>query len=61
MPVCRDSETAGFAGVPGVGLGRHNAGGVVEKDLNGILAVIRVEGEGEGAGGVEAVEIGDGW
>lgn len=61
MPVCRNPKTAGFPRVPGEGLGRHDAGGVVEKKIDGILTVVWVDGEGEVAGGVEAVEVGDGW
>lgn len=61
MPVCWDPKTAGLSRVPGKGFGRHDAGGVVEKKVDGILTVVRVDGEGEVAGGVEAVEVGDGW
>ena len=33
----------------------------MENKLDSMLTVFRVNGEGEVAGGVEAVEAGDGW
>ena len=47
--------------MPGVGLERHDAGRVVEEEVDGIQAVVGVDGEDEGAGGVEAVDVGDVW
>ena len=61
MPVRGEPETAGFTRVPGVGLGRHDTGRIVEEEVDGIQAVVGVDGEGEVAGGVEAVEVGDVW
>ena len=60
MPVGRDPKTAGFARVPGEGLGVHDAGGVVQDDVDCASAVVRVERIGEGGGGVVAVEVVDG-
>ena len=60
MPVGGEPEAARLARVPGEGLGRHDARGVVQEEFDGVFAVVRVEGVGEVAGDVEAVEVGDG-
>lgn len=60
MPVGGDPKSVGFARVPGVFVDFHDAGAIVQDKVNGVLAVVGVEGECEVAGGVEAVEVGDG-
>lgn len=57
MPVCRDAETARYAFMPRKGLWCHDTGGVVENEVDGVSAIVGVDGEGLVGRRVEAVEV----
>ena len=57
MPVCWDAETARFARVPRIGVGCHDAAGVVQDEVDGVFAVVGVERVGLAGGRVEAVNV----
>lgn len=59
MPVCWDAETARFARVPRIGVGYHDAAGVVQDEVDGVFAVVGVEGVGLVGGRVETVDVVD--